>query len=85
MLAALIAYLLLCAATLAAAIKQGGLAGRFAPGFLTEDPPIHGTFGAIGWLTVLVMGGSTRTVRPIVGRRSRSCRSRCFWERRRWV
>lgn len=30
-------------------------------------PPIHASFGIIGWLTVLIMGVSTRTVRPITG------------------
>jgi hypothetical protein len=38
---------------------------------LSAGPPIHGSFGLIGWLTVLVMGVSTRTVRPISGARSR--------------
>jgi hypothetical protein len=48
------------------------LAGRLSPAPSVSGPPIHATFGTIGWLTVLVMGVSTRTVRPITGARSRN-------------
>ena len=38
---------------------------------LVVGPPIHGSLGIMGWLTLLVMGVSTRTIRPITGARSR--------------
>ncbi len=56
----------LIGATLAWALALGGPAP-----LLSSGPPIHASFGMIGWLTVLVMGVSTRTVRPISGARSR--------------
>jgi hypothetical protein len=34
--------------------------------------PVHGAFGIVGWLTLLVMGVSTRTIRPITGAAFRS-------------
>jgi hypothetical protein len=33
-------------------------------------PPVHADLAAIGWLTLLVMGVSARTIGPIAGRRS---------------
>ncbi len=56
----------LIGAALAWALAAGGPAT-----LLMSGPPIHASFGMIGWLTVLVMGVSTRTVRPITGARSR--------------
>jgi len=47
------------------------LAGRLPPLLGVSGPQIHASFGTIGWLTVLVMGVSTQTVRPITGARSR--------------
>jgi len=47
------------------------LDGRAPGSLLVTGPPIHASFGLIGWLTVLVMGVSTRTVRPISGAGSR--------------
>jgi hypothetical protein len=47
------------------------LAGRGEASLLSYGPPIHASFGLIGWLTVLIMGVSTRTVRPITGAGSR--------------
>ena len=47
------------------------LAGRAPASLLTAGPPIHATFGLIGWLTILIMGVSARTVRPISGGGSR--------------
>lgn len=47
------------------------LAGRLPAALLVWAPPIHASLGIIGWLTVLVMGVSTRTVRPMTGVRSR--------------
>jgi hypothetical protein len=48
------------------------LAG-YAPGsLLVTGPPAHAAFGLIGWLSVLVMGVSMRTIRPIGGARSRA-------------
>jgi len=35
--------------------------------FSVKVAPLHGAFGIVGWLTLLVMGVSTRTVRPIAG------------------
>ncbi|MBC5800222.1 MAG: hypothetical protein GIW94_09665 [Candidatus Eremiobacteraeota bacterium] len=47
------------------------LAGHVPLGLGMSAAPIHAAFGIIAWLTVLVMGVSTRTVRPITGARSR--------------
>lgn len=47
------------------------LAGNAAPAVLSYVPPMHGTFGIAGWLTLLIMGVSTRTIRPISGAGSR--------------
>jgi hypothetical protein len=57
-------------ALIGAALAWALAAGGPAP-LLSSGPPIHASFGIIGWLTVLVMGVSTRTVRPITGARSR--------------
>jgi len=43
------------------------LGGRVSGTWLAYAAPIHGSFGIIGWLTPLIMGVSTRTVRPITG------------------
>ena len=43
------------------------LAGHAPAWLLGSPPPIHATFGIIGWLTVLIMGVSMRTIRPISG------------------
>ena len=47
------------------------LAGRGPALLLSYAPPIHASFGIIGWLTVLIMGVSTQTIRPIAGASSR--------------
>jgi hypothetical protein len=47
------------------------LAGRAPAQFLSVGPPIHAVFGVLGWLTVLIMGVSSRTLRPIMGVASR--------------
>ena len=47
------------------------LAGRLPGGIIGAGPPAHAAFGIVGWLTVLVMGVSTRTLRPISGARTR--------------
>jgi hypothetical protein len=47
------------------------LAGHAPPALLPSTAPIHATFGIIGWLTVLIMGVSMRTIRPISGAASR--------------
>jgi hypothetical protein len=57
-------------ALLGAALAWALAVGGPAP-LLSSGPTIHASFGMIGWLTVLVMGVSTRTVRPISGARSR--------------
>jgi hypothetical protein len=61
-------------ALIGAALAWALAAGGPAP-LLSSGPPIHASFGIIGWLTVLVMGVSTRTVRPITGARSRRPRA----------
>jgi len=43
------------------------LGGRVTGSWLAHAAPIHGSIGIIGWLTTLIMGVSTRTVRPITG------------------
>jgi len=52
-------------------ILAWALAGRLPSSVIVSGPQIHAAFGTIGWLTVLVMGVSTQTVRPITGGRSR--------------
>jgi hypothetical protein len=47
------------------------LNGGLPVSLLTVGPPIHAEVGMIGWLTVLAMGVSARTVGPITGGRSR--------------
>lgn len=47
------------------------LDGKAPSAILATIPPVHGSFGIFAWLTVLIMGVSTRTVRPITGARSR--------------
>jgi hypothetical protein len=47
------------------------LAGRAPVTLLAGGPPVHASFGLIGWLTILIMGVSARTIRPISGARSR--------------
>lgn len=47
------------------------LNGRLPVSLLTVGPPVHAELGMIGWLTVLAMGVSARTVGPITGGRSR--------------
>ena len=47
------------------------LAGRLPAGLLSPGPPIHASLALVGWLTVIVMGVSARTIRPITGARSR--------------
>lgn len=47
------------------------LAGRVPAFLLSSGPPIHASFGIIGWLTILIMGVSTRTMRPLTGASSR--------------
>lgn len=61
---------LLAAVSLGVALGWA-LAGRLSASLLDSGPLVHASFGVIGWLTVLVMGVSTRTVRPITGARSR--------------
>jgi hypothetical protein len=46
------------------------LAGRLPATILVAGAPIHAALGLIGWLTVLIMGVSARTVGPIAGARS---------------
>jgi len=46
------------------------LHGRLPATMLVTGAPIHAALGLIGWLTVLVMGVSARTVGPIAGARS---------------
>ncbi|HZO94211.1 MAG TPA: hypothetical protein VFB22_10645 [Candidatus Baltobacteraceae bacterium] len=48
------------------------LGGMLPPAVLNGTPPIHAAFGVLGWLTLLVMGVSARTLRPIAGVRTRS-------------
>jgi len=46
------------------------LGGRLPATILVAGAPIHAALGLIGWLTVLIMGVSARTVGPIAGARS---------------
>lgn len=61
---------LLLAAALGVAFTWA-LNGRLPASLLAVGPPIHAELGMIGWLTVLAMGVSARTVGPITGGRSR--------------
>lgn len=47
------------------------LNGRANAGFLTTLPPAHAVLGIAGWLTLLIFGVSTRTMRAINGTGSR--------------
>ena len=47
------------------------LAGQAPAVLLAGGPAIHASFGLVGWLTILIMGVSARTIRPISGARSR--------------
>ena len=51
------------------------LAGRAPVSLLAAGPTIHASFGLFGWLTILIMGVSARTVRPISGAGSRHPRA----------
>lgn len=49
------------------------LGGMALPAWvLAVGPALHAHLGGIGWLTLLVMGVSTHTVKPITGGRSRA-------------
>jgi hypothetical protein len=61
---------LLLAAALGVALAYA-LGGWLPLRLTTIGAPVHASLGVIGWLTTLVMGVSTRTVRPISGTRSR--------------
>ncbi len=60
---------LLLAAALGVAFTWA-LDGRLPATILVTGAPIHAELGLIGWLTVLIMGVSARTVGPIAGARS---------------
>jgi hypothetical protein len=61
----------LFATALLGAALAWALAGHGWAALLVSGPPAHAALGIIAWLTVLVMGVSMRTVRPISGARSR--------------
>ncbi|HEY5096145.1 MAG TPA: hypothetical protein VII69_13600 [Candidatus Eremiobacteraceae bacterium] len=67
------AFLIVFAFLGAAALIGLGMAGEFASGkfsMLAWAPSVHANLAMIGWLTLLVMGVSARTIGPISGRRS---------------
>jgi hypothetical protein len=61
---------LLAAAGLGVAFTWA-LNGRLPAWLPVAGAPIHADLGLIGWLTLLVMGVSARTIGPIAGQRSR--------------
>ena len=70
---ALLITLLALAVTAAVGVALTlALGGRIAASFVPAAAPLHGAFGIVGWLGLLVMGVSTRTVRPIAGAAARS-------------
>jgi len=69
--ALLITLAALFATALLGAALAWALAGYAWAELLASGPPAHAALGVIGWLSVLVMGVSMRTVRPICGARSR--------------
>lgn len=63
-------FLLLTA--LAGAALTALLSGRPVGTWVAiQLPPVHAVLGLFGWLSLLIFGVSTRTVRPITGNRSR--------------
>jgi|GEM_PF-664185 len=52
-------------------VMSFALGGLVSPAVLNASPPVHAAFGILGWLTLLVMGVSARTLRPIAGMRTR--------------
>lgn len=67
------AFLIVLAFLGSAAMIGLGMAGELASGsssMLAWAPPLHANLATIGWLTLLVMGVSARTVGPISGRGS---------------
>lgn len=61
---------LIVTATLGAAFTFA-LGGVLSPRMLLHGPAAHAVLGIGGWLTLLVMGVSARTMRPMSGTRSR--------------
>ncbi|MGH7727684.1 MAG: hypothetical protein ACREM2_02665 [Vulcanimicrobiaceae bacterium] len=61
----------LALAALLGATLGWALAGRLPVALLGAGPHVHAALGLIGWLTILVMGVSTRTIGPIAGAGSR--------------
>jgi hypothetical protein len=51
------------------------LAGRAPAALLRDVPSVHASVGIIGWLTILIMGVSARTIRPMTGARTRFARA----------
>lgn len=47
------------------------ISGYRVPSWVADLPAAHANLGMLGWLTLLIFGVSTRTVRPITGNRSR--------------
>ena len=53
---------------IAAVVVANALPGQLRSGTaLAQVARTHGTFGLIGWLSLLIMGVSTRTLRPMTG------------------
>lgn len=65
----LIALLLTALAGIALAAM---LAGVRVPAWFASLPAAHAHLGMFGWLSLLIFGVSTRTVRPLTGNRARS-------------
>jgi len=67
---ALGAVLAMLAATAAVGLVMAvALAGGTGAAILDVGPAIHAHLGAVGWLSILIMGVSMRTLGPIAGRR----------------
>lgn len=62
-------FMLVCTAAFGAALAVGYVTGN---GAALRIAPAHAALGIVGWLTLLTMGVSARTFRPLLGARPRS-------------
>jgi len=66
-----VTLLFLVAAAILGTVFTFALGGMLNARILATGPPAHAVLGIGGWLTLLVVGVSARTLRPMTGTRSR--------------
>jgi hypothetical protein len=64
-----VVFLLLCTAAIGLALGLSYASGNER---ILSLAPVHATLGIVGWLTLLTMGVSARTFRPLLGAASRA-------------